>query len=152
MSGRGCGCRDTRAQGAEQDDREPELQQALQYLMDLIVPLAARLTAIVEQLADQVWQDTPIRQETPIQEEILEGTLVDLPLPSVYDGVAEQEAWLRLVERYQKLKASEFYGSSDSIAAHKQKEDVSNILDMLNVNTVQKQRLAAFNLKGDVGE
>ena len=28
---------------------------------------------------------------------------------------------------------------------------MSNILDMLNVNYVQKQRLAAFSLKGDVG-
>ena len=81
--------------------------------------------------------------------EISERTPVVTPPPPVDDRVAEQEAWLRLVERYQKLKAPEFHGSSDFIATHKWKEDVSNILDMLNVNTMQKQRLASFSLKGN---
>ena len=81
--------------------------------MDLIAPLATRLAAIEEQLEDQT------RHETLIQEELQERTPVVSPPPPVDDGVAEQEAWLRLVERYQKLKASEFHGSTDSIAAHK---------------------------------
>ena len=156
MLGRGHGCRVTHAQGVEQEDREPEPQQAPQYLVDLIAPLAARMTAIEEQLAAQVRQEPSVHVEAPVQEssireKILERAPVVPPTPPVEDEAADQEAWLRLVERYQKLKAPEFHGSTDSIATHKWKEDVSNILDMLNVNTVQKQSLAAFTLKGDAG-
>ena len=35
--------------------------------------------------------------------------------------------------------------------AHKWKEDVSNILDILSVDSIQKQRLASYSLKGDAG-
>ena len=56
-----------------------------------------------------------------------------------------------MVERYQKMRAPEFQGSADPLAAHKWKEDVSNILDILNVDSVQKQRLASYSLKVDAG-
>ncbi|XP_020271996.1 uncharacterized protein LOC109847164 [Asparagus officinalis] len=100
------------------------------------------MAAIEEQLKAQVRQEPSVHeevlvQESSIREEIPEREPVVPPTPPVEDGAADQEAWLRLVERYQKLKAPEFHGSTDSIAAHKWKED--------------KQRLAAFSLKGDAG-
>ena len=49
------------------------------------------------------------------------------------------------------MRAPEFQGSPDPLAAHKWKEDVSNILDILGVDSVQKQRLASYSLKGDSG-
>ncbi|ONK55500.1 uncharacterized protein A4U43_UnF2300 [Asparagus officinalis] len=141
MSGRGRGCRVSRAQGVEQEDREPKPQQASQYLVDLIAPLAARMAAIEEQLAAQVRQEPSVHEEAPVQEssireEIPERAPVVPPTPPVDNRIDDQEAWLRLVERYQKLKAPEFHGSTNSIVAHKWKKDVSNILDMLNVNTI----------------
>nr|ABD63166.1 retrotransposon del1-46, related [Asparagus officinalis] len=47
------------------------------------------------------------------------------------------------------MRAPEFQGSADPLVAHKWKEDVSNILDILSVDSVQKQRLASYSLKGD---
>ena len=68
MSGRGRGRRISHAQGVGQEDREPEPQQALQYLVDLIAPLAARMEAIKEQLAAQVRQEPSVHVEAPVQE------------------------------------------------------------------------------------
>ncbi|XP_020270953.1 uncharacterized protein LOC109846140 [Asparagus officinalis] len=48
------------------------------------------------------------------------------------------------------MRALEFQGTSDSLATYKWKEDVGSILEMLGVDSVQKQRLAAFSLKGNV--
>ncbi|XP_020250680.1 uncharacterized protein LOC109828054 [Asparagus officinalis] len=49
------------------------------------------------------------------------------------------------------MRAPEFHGLSDSLAAHKWKEDVGNILEILNVTLVQKQTLSSYSLKGDTG-
>ena len=64
----------------------------------------------------------------------------------------DQEAWLRLVERYQKFRAPKFQGGSDPLVADKWKEDVGNILCLMGVDPVQRQRLAAFSLKGDASK
>jgi hypothetical protein len=61
---------------------------------------------------------------------------------------ADQEAWLRLVERYQKLRAPEFHGGADPLGIDKWKEDVRNIFSLMGVDRVQMQRLATFSLKG----
>jgi len=62
---------------------------------------------------------------------------------------ADREAWLRIVERFMDLGAPEFPGSSDPLIADKWKEDVDVILSMMGVDGVQRQRLAAFRLRGD---
>ena len=49
------------------------------------------------------------------------------------------------------MRAPEFQGLSDSLAAHKWKEDIGNILEILNMISVQKKRLTSYSLKGDAG-
>ena len=63
----------------------------------------------------------------------------------------DQEFWLRLIVRFQKLRAPEFQGGSDPLAAAKWKEDMSSTLSYMGVGSVQRQRLAAYSLKGDAG-
>ena len=59
---------------------------------------------------------------------------------------------MRIVERYLKLGALEFPGGSDPLVADKWKRDVGNILNLMGVDGVQRQRLAAFSLKGDASK
>ena len=56
---------------------------------------------------------------------------------------------MKMLERYQKLRAPEFQGGFDPLVANKWKEDVSSLLELLGVDPVQSHRLAAFSLKGD---
>ena len=56
------------------------------------------------------------------------------------------------MERYQKLRAPEFEGGSDPLVADKWKEDVGNILGLMGVDRIHRQRLAAFSLKGDASK
>jgi len=71
------------------------------------------------------------------------GVIVTAPGP---DG---QEQWMKMLERYQKLRAPEFQGGFDPLVANKWKEDVSYLLELMGVDPVQSHRLAAFSLKGD---
>ena len=64
----------------------------------------------------------------------------------------DHEAWVRLVERYQKLRVPEFQGGADPLVANKWKEDVGNILSLMGVDRVQRQRLVAFSLKGNANK
>jgi len=73
-----------------------------------------------------------------------------LPVTIVVPAV-DQESWLHLIERFQKLRVPEFQGGSDPIAATKCKEDMSSTLSYMGVDSVQRQRLTAYSLKGDVG-
>ena len=67
-----------------------------------------------------------------------EGPTIAQPAsPVVQPGVvvpavsaADQEAWLRLIERYQKLRAPKFQGGADPLVADKWKEDVGTILSL----------------------
>ena len=72
--------------------------------------------------------------------------------PEAAAAAAKQEIWLRLVERYQKLRAPEFSRGSDPLVVDNWKEDVGNILDLMGVDPIQRQRLAAFSLKGDASK
>jgi len=65
---------------------------------------------------------------------------------------ADREAWLRIVERYLELGAPEFLGSVDPLVADKWKEDVGKVLSLMGVGRIQRQRLAAFSLKGDASK
>jgi hypothetical protein len=58
---------------------------------------------------------------------------------------------MRLVERFQKLKAPEFLGGFDPLVANRWKEDVSSLLELVGVDAVQRHRLASVCLKGDAG-
>jgi len=56
------------------------------------------------------------------------------------------------MERFQKLRAPEFHGGSAPLVADKWKEDMDSALGYMGVDTVQRQRLAAFSLKGDASK
>ena len=49
------------------------------------------------------------------------------------------------------MRAPEFQGGCDPLVADKWKEDVGSILDLMGIDPVQRQRLAAFSLRGDAG-
>ena len=94
-----------------------EPQQAPQYLVDLMAPLIARMTAIEELVTTHIAPPTPpppppVAQQpgipaVPVRERPPEVTPAAIPL-AVPDRATEQEAWLRMVERYQKMRAPEF--------------------------------------------
>ena len=65
--------------------------------------------------------------------------------------VSDQEFWLRLIARFQKLRVPEFHGGSDPLVADKWKEDTDSALSYMGVDSIQRQRLAAYSLKGDAG-
>ena len=54
-----------------------------------------------------------------------------------------------MIERFQKLRAPEFQGGFDPLAANKWKEDIRSLLDLMRVYPVQSHQLVAFSLKGD---
>ena len=54
-----------------------------------------------------------------------------------------------MIECYQKLRAPEFQGGFDPLVANKWKEDVNKLLELMRVDPVQRQQLAAFSLTGD---
>ena len=74
----------------------------------------------------------------------------DVVAPAV--SSADREVWFRIIERYLELGAPKFSGSVDPLVADKWKEDVSKVLSLMGVDRVQKQRLAAFSLKGDASK
>ena len=80
------------------------------------------------------------------------ATAAVVPPPVRLPPVREQDGWLDLIGRFQKLHAPEFAGGSDPLVADRWKEDVGNILDLLGVTSVQRHRLAAFTLKGDASK
>jgi len=45
----------------------------------------------------------------------------------------------------------EFHGGSDPLVADKWKEDTDSALSYMGVDSIQRQRLAAYSLKGDAG-
>ena len=49
------------------------------------------------------------------------------------------------------MRAPEFQGGSDPQAAVRWREDISSVLSFMGVDSVHKQRLAAYTLKGDAG-
>jgi len=135
MVGRGK-ARATRAGPAH--DAEPA-EQAPQYLIDLLAPMTARMQALEDRLAGGR-EASPPRRQTIVPQ-------VQLAAPAI-----DQEAWLRLIERYQKFRAPDFQGGSDPLVADKWREDVGNILSLMGVDPVQRQRLATFSLKGDASK
>ena len=115
--------------------------QAPQYVIDLF----ARIQAMEERFADSSGS-APHRQPEP--QPVIHQ--VAQPVPVVQ--TSEQESWLRLMERFQKLRAPEFHGGSDPLVADKWKEDMDSALSYMGVDSVQCQRLAAFILKGDASK
>ena len=58
---------------------------------------------------------------------------------------------MRLIERFQKMRAPEFQGGFDMQIAVRWREDISSILSFMGVDSVHKQRLEAHRLRGDAG-
>ena len=123
--------------------------QVPQYVIDLY----ARLQAMEERFADSSGS------ASHRQPEVQPGIQIE-PQPVIHQVVqpvpivqtSEQESWLRLMERFQKLRAPEFHGGSDPLVADKWKEDIDSALSYMGVDSVQRQRLAAFSLKGDASK
>lgn len=119
------------------------------YIAALLQPLTARLGAIEQFMAASTGGHTPTpppQTRTPT----VSGTDPVTATPGVAAApTGRQEDWLRLIERYQKLKAPNFQGTQTPLVADKWKEDVGSILSHIGVGSVQRQRLAAFYLRGD---
>ena len=114
---------------------EPEpAEQTPQYVIDIL----SRMQAMEEHFADS--SDSVLRRQPVV-----------LPIPIVVPA-ADQESWLHLIQRFQKLRAPEFQGGSYPLAADKWKEDIDSALSFMGVDSVQMQRLAAYCLKGDAGK
>jgi len=48
--------------------------------------------------------------------------------------------------------ASEFHGGPDPLVADRWKEDMGNILELMGMDPIHRQRLATFSLKGDANK
>ena len=63
-----------------------------------------------------------------------------LPEPSIVPRVivvapiGEKKTWMQMIERFQKLRASEFHGGSNSLVADRWKGDMENILDLMGID------------------
>ena len=136
----GCGCSGGRVR-ARTPEAEPDLGrdtgewQAPQYLEDLLAPLRARMEAIEQLMSIRDFVPPPEVPAVPIAPDVVPAT--------------EQELWMRTIGIYIRCRAPEFQGGCDPLVAYNWKEDVGHILDLLGVDPVQRQRLAAFSLRGD---
>jgi hypothetical protein len=72
-----------------------------------------------------------------------------IPIAADVAPATEQEHWMRMIEIYMRLRAPEFQGGCDPLVADKWKEDVGNILNLMGVNPMQRQRLTTSSLRGD---
>ena len=138
MAGRGKK-RATRSGPAE--DQSERGDQLRQILMEVLTPFTARIEALEARL-------TPTPPPTPTPTVILAPPPPTVPVVMAPrpDG---QEQWMRLIERYQKLRAPEFQGGFEPLVANKWKRDVCTLLELIGVEPVQRQRLASISLKGD---
>ena len=146
MWGRGRGRAGTRAARPEPaEEASAWADQVTQFVGGLLAPLDARVTMIEEHFAGTTRPPPPER--APDAQPEPAGLQPEDVSPVV--SPVDREAWLRIVERFMDLGAPEFPGSSDPLIADKWKEDVDVILSMMGVDEVQRQRLAAFRLRGD---
>ena len=60
------------------------------------------------------------------------------PVAADVAPATEHERWMKMIERYQRLRAPEFQGVFNPLVADKWKEDVGNILSMMGVDPVQR--------------
>ena len=152
MSGRGRGRGRGRGQPPDEEptvDQEIGLGQIPQLVAATLTAFATRMEAL---FAGGGVTPPPRTPEAPAQPGAGAAVIAPVVPPEAAAAAAEQEIWLCLVERYQKLRAPEFSGGSDPLVADKWKEDVGNILDLMGVDPIQRQRLAAFSLKGDANK
>ena len=78
----------------------------------------------------------PRTPEAPAQTGAGAAVMAPVVPPEAATTAAEQEIWLRLVERYQKLRAPEFSGGSDPLVTDKWKEDMGKILSLMGADSV----------------
>ena len=132
MAGQARGRARTRAAGpVPAEETGAGAGQAPQYLIDLLAPLTDRLRAVEDFMSGFV-PPPPAAPEPAV-------AAVEEPVAAMAAvSRADQEMWMRLVERYQKMRAPEFQGSTDPLVADKWKEDVSSILSLMGVDRVQR--------------
>jgi len=125
-----------------------------------VVDFRAEMRAMEQRFADQVAQlIQAVAQPAVVQPPVVQAVeqpvvvpqLAAAAAPVVVPAVAGQEAWLRLIERFQKMRAPEFQGGSDPQAAVRWREDISSVLSYMGVDSIHRQRLEAYTLKGDAG-
>ena len=127
---------------------ESSEEQPPQYVFNIL----ARMQAMEERFAAG-----PRPAPQPVVQPGVQPELHPVEQPTVIPQIqlvpaaTEQESWLRLIERFQKMRAPEFQGGSDPQAAVRWREDISSILSFMGVDSVHKQRLAAHSLRGDAG-
>jgi hypothetical protein len=112
------------------------------FLTELLVPLTERLIALEEAVARRRHPPTP-----PPEEPVVVAAMTPAVTPT-----KEQGGWMDMIAKFQKLRAPEFTGEQGPLAADKWKKDITNILDLMGIETVLMQRLAAFTLKGDASK
>jgi len=69
-----------------------------------------------------------------------------------YPQVEEWETCMRMIERFQNLQAPMFHGGSDPLVADRWKEDMGNILKLMGMDPIQRQKLVAFSLKSNASK
>ena len=111
------------------------------FLTQLLVPLTERLIALEQAVVGGGLPMPPL--------EVLEVAAVETPAVT---PTMEQGSWVDMIAKFQKLRAPEFDGEKGPLAADKWKEDITNVLELMDVESVQMQRLAAFTLKGDASK
>ena len=147
----------TRARARTRASATPESskEHTSQYVFDLL----ARMQAMDERFAAgpiPTPQPQPVEQPTVVQP-VVQPVVAAVVQPGGQPAVVPQlqlaapEQWLRLIERFQKMRAPEFQGSSDPQATVRWREDISSVLSFMGVDFFHKQRLAAYTLKGDAG-
>ena len=138
----------TRARARTRASATPESSEehTPQYVFDLL----ARIQAMEERFAAS---PIPAPQPQPVVQPVVAAVVPPGGQPAVDPQLqlAAPEQWLRLIERFQKMRAPEFQGGSDAQAAVRWREDISSVLSFMGVDSVHKQRLAAYTLKGDAG-
>ena len=140
--------RATRAGPAE--DQGSVGEQIRQVMTEMLTPFATRIGA----MEGAITRLTATPSTTPTPPEIPAAPFQYVPVVTAPTGVTTpgtdgQEQWLRVIERYQKLRAPDFQGGFDQLATNKWKEDVSSLLELIGADPVQSHRLATISLKDD---
>ena len=136
MAGRGRRGGHVRVRTAESGpavDRDVGEGKAPQYLVDLLAPLVTGIEAYEHFMSTRGVAPPPEAPVTPVATDVAPAT--------------EYECWMRMIQRYLRLRAPEFLGGFDPLVADKWKEDVGNILSLMGDDPVQRHRLIAFSLR-----
>ncbi|GMN58255.1 hypothetical protein TIFTF001_027356 [Ficus carica] len=98
-------------------------------------------------------QDNPVPRAAPPAPGVRQGVPRNLEVPLVPDGIQANPPLVRedlLFERFRRMKAPEFEGTTDPIEADNWLVDIQVILDFMGITEREKVLCASFVLKKDV--